>query len=285
MSDENTGIETPIEETPPEAIQTATVEPAEETHEEAVELKPGEKYVPLSALMAVRNENKALKPQAAKAAELESQLNELRPYADFVKANPQLLQPRQEPAPPPDPTKDPAIEQYARRFDLYTADGKPDVERAKAIIDDNRAVAREEANKLLEPVRNETLAQRAVANVTWMTQQKDAAGNPLAQEHIDAVVRSITGQMTKAQALKVLADPAVVQVTTDTAWGRQARSARPVAQKPPGEPLHVETAGGGQGVPITDASRRLAKSAGISDKDFEASAKKFQPGKYNRLED
>ena len=54
---------------------------------------------------------------------------------------------------------------------------------------------------------------------------------------------------------------------------------------PAADPLHIEAAGGGQGVAVSEASRRLAKAAGLSEKAFEDSAKRFKPNAYNSLED
>ena len=49
----------------------------------------------LGALRATRAENKALKQTAARVAELEQQVNQARPYVDFLRTNPGLMQARQ----------------------------------------------------------------------------------------------------------------------------------------------------------------------------------------------
>lgn len=280
---EETGIETPLETQeppPPDPPETAaTQDPPPVAEPEQVQGDP------IAAIVALRRELQELRPLAKKAGELKAELDASRPFVEFVKANPQLLQPHVQQAPPEPSKADPAVEQYARRFDLYTADGKPDIERAQAIIEENRAMAREEARKVMEPVETQTLEQRAIANLQWMENLTDANGQKLERGAIEAVVGQIMASMPRAQALKTLASPDVVQVLADTALGRQARTKKAPVAPPANPPLHIETAGGGSGPVITDSSRRLARAAGISEKQFEASAKNFKPGQYNSFDE
>lgn len=277
----------PASETPP-TIDTLEAQPAPEEPDEpeAIEIQAGQRYIPVGVAKALREENKALKAQAEKVTQLEQALNEAAPYVQFLRANPQIMQ---QPAQPQHQTQpptqaDPLVESTAKRYDLYTADGKLDLDRAAAIVDDQRKVAREEASKLLEPVTTQHHQQQLTANLQWMTSLKDADGRPLEQAFIDETVRSIYGALPRQDALRVLADPAVAQIVGYTALGRQAAVKKSAPQPPAGPPLHVESAGGASGVVLGEDSRRLAKMAGFNEKDFAERAKRYQPNTSNVLE-
>lgn len=266
----------------PEPIQTAVVAPADD-ESDAVELKPGERYVPLSALQATRAKVAELKGQAERATQLEAELNAARPYVDFLRANQHLLTPQPvAPAAPVAPTVDPQVESYAKRFDLYTQDGRPDVERAQAIIEDNRRLARTEAESVIAPIRQQADAERASAAYQWLLSQKDADGNPLSKEAVDAVVTPV---LTGApDGMRVLADPQVMQLLRHTAMGYQAAAPRKTPIPAPGPVLQTEPAGGGRGYTMSDSERRMARNIGRSDKDWSETSARFKPGTYNSLE-
>jgi virulence-associated protein VagC len=157
---------------------------------------------------------------------------------------------------------------------------------AAQIIADQRQVAREEAERVIAPVTQQTHQSQLQANIQWMQSLKTADGQALEAEFINDTVRSIYGALPKEEALKVLADPKVAQVVGYVALGRQASLKKGAAAPPPapGPALHVESAGGSSEVRISDGSRALFSKAGISEKDALASAKKFKPGVSNVLE-
>ena len=270
-------------------IPTLQAQPAEDDeHPEAVEIKAGEKYVPVGALRAVRQENKTLKAKAEQADRLEQEVANIRPYVQFLQANPHLLQPQaqQPPAPPPPATADPVIEATAKRYQLYKPDGTLDLDTATAIVDDQRKVAREEAERVIAPVTERTHQTQLNANIQWMASLKTADGQALEQSFIEDTVRSIYGALPKAEALKVLADPQVAQVVGYVALGRQAslKKGAPAPHAAPGPALVVESPGGNSDVRFSDGSRALFSKAGISEKDAMASAKRFKPNQHNSLE-
>ena len=241
-----------------------------------------------SALTATRGKLRDMKPAAEENARLKQQLEQIAPlipYAQFVQANPHLLQPQQQA--PQEPAKaDPLIEATAKRYDLYTPDGKLDLERASAIVSDQRQIAREEAQAVVQPYQQQTHQTQLQANIQWMSSLKTADGQTLEREMIEDTIRSIYGALPQAEALKVLADPKVAQVVGYVALGRQAATKKGAPQPGPlpGPALHVETAGGSSEVRISDGSRTLFNKAGISEKDALASAKRFKPGVSNVLE-
>ena len=138
---EDDGPEIPAADAAPVEVAAAP-EPAAPTPEEIddptkVDLRDIPKVSGLlAALKSERESNKALKARAEQAAQLEAEVADLRPYAKFLKDNPQLLQPRQpEPAPVADqPSIDPEAEELARLLDLYTPEGQPDIKRASKFL-------------------------------------------------------------------------------------------------------------------------------------------------------
>lgn len=296
---ELTGVVDPDAEQPAVAEQPAAEVPVveaqptpEDDAPEAVEITPGEKYVPLSAVKALREELKSVKALAQKANQLESELNAARPYVDFLNKNQHLLQPKPEaPPPPPDPSTDPTLVEYARTLDLYDAAGQPDVKRAAKLREMTRAEAQAVAQAALAPMATQTNEQRAAQNLSHiMATAKDANGQALEEQYLTAAVRSVTGQVPRDQAVKILADPQVANLLALTALGLQAshKKGTPAAAVPavpaPGPVLETERPGGSAQVQMTEESRRLMRSAGISEKQWTESAKKYVPGRANVLE-
>jgi hypothetical protein len=280
----------PAPEEPAAPPQEAVAPPVEDDAPEAVEISPGIKMVPVSAVIALRKELKAAKPLADKATALESELNQLRPYAEFVRANPQLLE-RQQPVAPPQtpPSQDPELITYARRLDLYDAQGQPDVTRAAEIRDMVRKDAAMAAAEMVRPVVNQTHEERAAANLNSVLGQKDAHGRPIAADTVKAVVGQLASGLrghpnAQAELSRLLADPQVIQLVADRAFAEQSRSGRPAPQAPLTPALEVESAGGSGSIVLGDGSRRLMKDAGISEKDAVESAKRYRPGRANVLE-
>jgi hypothetical protein len=275
--------EVPAAEPPPQ--EAAPEPPAEDDVPDAVELQAGVKYVPVGALKAVREELKALKPQAQRAAELEAEIAASRPYVEFLKANPQLLQPQQPAQPQAPPAEDPALIEYAKTLDLYTQDGRPDTTRAAKLRDMTRQEAAAIAQQAVAPYQEQTHATAAAHNLQWMTGLKDANGQPLEERYIMETVKHVYGSMSKSDAVKILADPSVAQVLAYTALGRQAASKpyKPTTatQAPSAPPLHVESAGGNVPINVSeDHTRRL----GVGHKAYVETAKRYVPGKSNILE-
>ena len=284
-----------------EAVQTLEAQPADD-EPDAIEIHPGEKFVPLSAVQALRKDNKELKAQAAKVPQLEQRLQQIEPlvpFAEFVKNNPHLLQPQTaQPAPVPVPLDaDPALVNYAKRFDLYTAEGKPDVERAKAIIDDHKKMAEEAAQAAVAPLQQQTNEQRAIANLNEILALKDGEGNAINADFITQAVASLVppaktpqeAQKNQQELIKMLADKGVASVVANVALGLQARAPKQpkgAAQPPvPGAPLHVETAGGkAPQYTINASGKRMAEIAKIDPKKYEETARAFNPNGPNTFE-
>ena len=270
---------------PPEPIAVVPEPPPQQEEDipEAVEVQPGVRVVPVGVVKAQREEIKALKAQAQRVPELEQQVNQFRPYVEFLQHNPQLLTPQPQP-PPAAPGDDPALVDYARTLDLYTQDGRPDTARAAKLRDMTRSDAQAIAQHAMAPMQEATNAQAAAQNLQWMINLKDANGRQLEEQYIVETVKTVYGNMSKAEAIKLLADPNVAQVLADTALGRMARAkphqqAAPLAQ--PAAPLHVESAGGNAPIHVSeDHTKRL----GVGHKQYVETAKRYVPGRANSLE-
>ena len=105
----------------PEAAIAENLPPAEDEIPEAVEVQPGVRVVPVGVVKALRDEIKALKPQAQRTADLEREVGAHRAVVEFIRANPHLMQPPQVPQQAaPNPGDDPGLVELARTLDLYT---------------------------------------------------------------------------------------------------------------------------------------------------------------------
>lgn len=269
-----------------EEARVALPAPAEDDIPEAVEVTPGQRMVPVGALKAVRDELRALKPHAERAQQLEAYVNDVRPYVEFLKNNPQILQPQQPQAPAAPAEADPSLVELARTLELYDpTTGQPDVKRAEKIRTLTQNEARQIAQQTIAPLQEGTNESRAAANLQQiLSTAKDADGRALDQAYLVEAVKPITQGLTKAEALRVLADPGVANLIKLTALGLQASTKRSAPQPPGTPPLQVESPGGGSGFVMNEDSRKLAKLAGISEADYAERAKKFVPNRNNPLE-
>jgi hypothetical protein len=278
---------------PPDAVPAAPepVEapaPVSATAEElpgAVDLN-GTRMVPIGVVQALREELRS-RPKAEDFAQLQQAYEDARPYVDFVRSNPTLMTP---PAPAPvPPESDPQLVELARTMELYDPNtGLPDTKRAQAIRDMTRREAEAIAEARLAPVRETSQESAATENIKRLMADAAAQGSPIEAPYLLQAVQSITATMPKAEAMRLLSDPRVVDVVGLTALGLQARQKRPASVAPaaPERPaLYTEGAGGVRPeVPMSDGSRRLAKLTGRSEKDWVESAKRYVPGRANSLE-
>ena len=140
----------------------------------------------------------------------------------------------------------------------------------------------------MAPLQEATHEQQAAANVQNIMQTTKVGGKPLDPQYLKTAIQTITASVPKADAMRILADPNVAGVVKRVAQGLQAEAmgqAPPPVPAPADPPLHRESAGGGSDqIVLNENSKRLARVAGISEKDFVDRARKYVPGRSNVLE-
>ena len=264
-------------------------EPDEDAIPEAVEVQPGVRVVPVGVVKALRDEIKALKPQAQRAHELEQEVNQSRPYVDFLRNNQHLLQP-QPAAPAPPQGLDPGLEEVGKAIDLWGLDGQVSAQKIGVLDAYVEKKARAIAEQMVAPLQEATHKQQAAANVQNIMQTTKVGGKPMDPQYLKTAIQAITASpdMSHADKLRILADPNVAGLIKRVAQGLQAEAmgaAAPPVPVPADPPLHRESAGGGSDqIVLNENSKRLARVAGISEKDFVDRARKYVPGRSNVLE-
>lgn len=284
-----------VVETPPPAA--AAPPPAVETPPNQDEPEPegtilaanGEKLVPLGALRAERGKRKdaekaletqksefePLKQKAVKYDEAASYLQQAKPYIEKAKADLQRQHAPVEPRGPLSPTE---AEEYAKDFDLYTADGKPDIVRAQRIAARHEKMSERKAQQMVTPlVQNE--AQRTSQMIyQQIIAQPEINGFKLDKRFLDEAWQAVPPEM-------IAANPNVANVVRLVAMGRQIESGHKPVQAPP--PV-VETASVGTGAqrdqPLTQSSQRFQQASRMKPAEFKETREKYTPGAPNSLE-
>lgn len=268
---------------PPEPVADVAPEPvipADPDEAEAVDLPAG-KHVPLTALKAVRDENRVLKERAARVDALEQENARLRPYADFVQQNPQLRQPAV-PAVTAPATADPDLLDLAKSLDFYTAEGKPDLDRAarhQALVEKS---ARKMAQEVVGPLAMSTYERQATQNWNRVVAAKLPNGQP-----IDTNLLTVAWQSVGRTNPAMLADERVVRIIENNVMAEQMRAgyqAPPVAPSRP--PVVTESSGTRPGTRarMNEAERGIVGDR-LDDAKFADLTKEFQKGRMNALED
>lgn len=258
----------PVAEVP--AVEAVPAEiPADDAAEVEVD---GKVMVPLAALKSER-----MQRQAA-----EKELNRVRPYADFIEKNPGLVR-QQAPAPPAPttfgaPPPDPRVERLAKTLDLYTPEGKPDLDRGAAL----RQMIVEEAQQIsqqqMAPLHERSAQDQSARNFQIALAYKGPDGKSPSAESLAAVWRS----MPAAQS----ADPQVASVLTLTALGMDSVARKPQPAAPANAPIVTEgTTSSVRRASLSQLESNLARERGITDSKWAENTKGFLPGRSNQLED
>lgn len=260
-----------------------------ETGTEGAKVK--QKVVAVSTLAAERRRvrNVETEKRAAIQRELEAErlknqqlgadLQAIKPHIETLQRNPQLMKAGESPEIQAIPDQE--AEQFAREYELYTATGL-DVARAKRMIAKNNArvesLATQAAQKVIQPLQQSTAHNQSTAFLAWALNQKGADGAPLADP-------DILREMWAAVPAELTADPQVAQDRLKAAIGETIiRGKKPVAP-PRYEPTFTEAPGGfrERTYEMNPMERTIAANQGISEQDWTATAKKYVPGRTNRL--
>lgn len=292
MTQDGISIEDPFPEEPtPEAEpQIALTETEDDAEPEGV-LQVGDKrLVDVSVVAAERKRareraaadvrEKELAPLQEKVKEIDSlkaAVAELRPYADFLKQNPHLLQ---QPPPPSEEEQipDEQAATYARRYELFDAQtGQPDIKRAKAIIADQRResaeIAQQAAQQAIAPLQAQTAEQATRDNFLQAIQfvQGD-----------DIVTPELVAQQFAELGPNLTQHPQVARVALERAIGRAYLERRQGQRKAPARAPVLSEAPGGQApqsVPFTERAKKM----GLSESDLKSAHKTFKPGDVSEI--
>ena len=298
MSDERNSLSLETEPDPnPTILDDGEPEP-----EGVVEVTPGEKVVSVSVLAAERKRSRdaaekrvreqevePLRRKAQLADQLAENFNAVRPDLEWLQQHPEARAPK---APEPPAVSDAEAETYARRHQLFTADGgKLDTVTAKSILAEHRAevaqIAEQTARRVTEqyvaPVQAQSAATASKDNFLRIAASRDADGGFIFQ---DQRAGAILLEEWRKLPSELSADPGAAEVVRLTAIGR-IYSELGRRQSGGREPLYTESAGGrsfGESFGLTPLERKIAAEARVSTKEFEAGAKKYIPGGPNSLE-
>lgn len=259
--------------------------PEEEALPEGAIEQAGQVMVPLAALKDARAQAKDLKTKAQAVEQVQQWYQQVRPYVDFLQSHPDLLTRGNAPAPTPSaPEHDPAAENLARTLDLYTADGRPDAARAQVLMGVVEQLAEKKASAVVQPVQEQTLQQRSLANFHDAANAKAPNGA--------TVSRDILWQVWSQGDPRVLATTQGAAAAWALALGMQAMQpssptqTAPTIQVPGGPPLVTEAPGRPGARPLlTDLDQRVMNVRGIDAKKYAEYAKAFKPGEVNTIEE
>jgi len=274
--------------------QTST--PAPETPAPDAEPEPegvvfntnGEKLVPLKALREERGKRKesekalsakdeeinALKPKALRYDEAAQYLEQAKPIIERIRQ--QGVAPQQAA-----PVVDPAIEaeavEYAKDFDLFTPEGKPDTARAMRILKRNDERAGRLAKEAVAPLQQHTAEQQSKALYHQYVNAPEVNGIKIDPEVLAQVWRTVPAH--------IAAQPNVAEVLYNTALGIQVRAGK--GTKAPLAPVVTTESlgsGGAQPESFTHVDDKFLQASGMSKKAFTETRDRYKPGVTNSLE-
>src|SRR3990167_7812082 len=199
---------------PGQPAPEAEVQAEDETPPEGtIEGTGGVKFVPLGAVIAERTQRKeatkqlaakdaeiaALKPRAEEFDRVKATVSQALPLIEKMKNRPDLMaqldQPVRQQETPKSLSDAEAIE-YAKDFDLYTPDGKPDVDRAQRIAAKHDAQADRRAQAVLAPLQEQNAQQAAAAMRLKVGTIKDPSGQTVDPGILDEVWNVVPPEMS-----------------------------------------------------------------------------------------
>lgn len=263
----------------PDAVLDATIEA------NTVELPSGEKLAPVepqkAAIIALRRELKTAKDGSKRAEALESQLAQLQqqmaalaPEAEAFRAlrTQSLLQPMAPTGPTPEDTRE--LEDVARDYDFYKADGSLDTDRANRHLTRVRKEAEKIAQAQVAPLQQQNLHQQMQANVQRALLTKHPKyGDSVDPRVLDAKVRQVLAQ---PGGLEMLANPEAMKelwlnVYSLSSLDPSRTTSRGVDAAPVVPPTITERSGGASSdkpITMSASERKAARNMGLSDGEY-----------------
>lgn len=284
---EDRPTETPAAPEAPAQAPETPQQAADPDPDGTIEGSGGVKFVPLGAVVDLRGkvrekdtELERTKAELEQAKAKAAQLDQIRGEWDAIQ--PLIQQVKNGTYQPPQQSKpqiSPETLQYAKDLDLYKPDGTPDVERAQRILDRQAALAQEQAQRLVQPIYQNTAQQQSAANFEAAASFKDKSGFQ--------VDRGILQNLWSMLPAELTSQPGVAGVVYKLAKAEtlDAGKWKPPTQAPP-PPQFTESLGGGAPAPreLSHQERQMMSAAGIKTKDYESISANFKPGQANSLE-
>ena len=271
-----TSLESPSDATLPPAplaasqVEEAAASPPETTAPDAAGDQARPNLVPAAALAEARKETRAAKQYAQ---QLEATVREL--YQ-------RQAQPAPAPAAAPKLEEDPRLREASLLQDYYKGD-QPDLERAQKWRDYIRQEATDIAAKMVQPIVQQTTAERSQQNRRLAEETTTPEGRKPRKEVVDLIWKNLdpafTGDPSVAPWLAALA------VGLDMLGGEPA-SALPKAQPASGTPpLHTESPGAARhaGGPVSDVERSLIGTT-MTNERYKELTTEFKRGRPTKLE-
>jgi TolA-binding protein len=315
LQPDRVGDDAPPPEPPAEeaAAPAPEPEPAEDDdaalEAQTIALPDGDKLVPLSAVTWARKtvqllkaELATLKPSAQRATELEQQIQtlqgtiqQMQPVVQAYQAYVASQQAQPPAAPQPSAEDTAELEEVARDLDLYTADGKPDLEKARRQIERVEKRAEKIAQRVVAPMQAQDVQREAnymlarakatkapnglspdpkILEAVWAKVDPRLAASPEGARHLWLQAYGFTHMQTPGAA------PAAQPAGGRDASGRFVPAAAAAAAPPP--PLYTPKAGGAQGPATTALSteeQKFLKASGMTEKEYLESAARMPGGR------
>lgn len=276
----------PAASAPPAADPPPSDPPADDP-EGTIEGSGGVKFVPLNAVVElrgkVRESKTALEAKDAEIAALRDKATKFDQVSGEWQAAQPLIQALKNGTYQPRTASAPQVNQAAidtaKDLDLYTADGKPDVERAQKILDRQTALAREQAQQLVQPLYQNTAQSQSAANFEQAANFKDKSGFQVDRATLQTIWNQVPPELSmRPEVASILWRQAVAETVL------QGKFRPGVAPPPPVQ--HTESLGGGAPTraEMSAAERNFASAVGMKTGEFEKISANFKPGERNALE-
>ncbi len=283
----------PVVETPPVEAPAA---PVVEEEPEGTITTPAGKVVPLAALQAERGKRKeaesklladtevaALRDKAAKYDQTAAYVQQAQPIIEAIRSRPDLVQLAKQPATKPPEPAGPLSEQeaveYAKDFDLYTADGKPDVGRAQRIAKRNADINARQMQQTVAPLVQSEAQRTSTALYQRYLNTPEVNGYKIDARYLSEAWNTVPPEM-------IAANPQVGEVLFRTALANQLLAGhKPAAVSAP-PVIPTEPVGGGKPgeVVLTPIDEKFLSASGMKRADFQTTANAYKAGQSNSLE-
>lgn len=224
------------------------------------------------------------KGSASKVAQLEQQLQQLSQQLQatqpYVQAYQAMTQAAQQAAAPEDTSE---AEEYARLLDLYTSEGKPDIERGKKGLALQRRLAEQVAQQHVAPIQQQSAHQMSAHHLARAKATTLPNGMKVDPGILDMVWKKLDPALTATpegaqQAFVVALGYSSLAPAQAPQAPKPAQPRAPGGQftAPDAAPIFTEKAGGkvGQQSGLDPTELAYIKKAGISEKDYLESANK-----------